>query len=60
MIKKGISSKPNLIHEIRYGSSTKVNITSCLVDFNHKWLWQVDEPQILERCIQQSKKIMNY
>ncbi len=39
MIKKGIFSKPNLIHEVkRNGSSTEVNIIPCLVDFNHKWL----------------------
>lgn len=39
MIKKGILSKPNLIHEVkRNGSSTEVNIIPCLVDFNHKWL----------------------
>ena len=39
MINKGIYRKPKLnMKSIRNGLSTEVNIITCLVDFNHKWL----------------------
>ena len=39
MINKGIYRKPKLNMKIaRNGSSTEMNMITCLVDFNHKWL----------------------